>query len=123
MEVRLRWIVEISEEQFGFMPGRSTTDAIFALRQLLAKYHEGQKKLHCVFIDLEKAYNWVWNCMRMKGVPEKFIRIMQELPWPSGYELRLSLERSQVPIPVKVLGGRQEGHPVQKCSLLQQSPN
>ena len=56
MEVRLRWIVEISEEQFGFMPGRSTTDAIFALRQLLEKYREGQKKLHCVFIDLEKAY-------------------------------------------------------------------
>ena len=47
----------------------------------------------------------------------------QELPWPSGYELRLSLERSRVLIPVKVLGGRQEGHPVQKCSLLQQSPN
>ena len=48
MEVRLRQIMEISEEQFGFMPGRSTTDAIFALRQLLAKYHEGEKKLHCV---------------------------------------------------------------------------
>ena len=46
-----------------------------------------------------------------------------ELPWPSGYELRLSLERSRVLILVKVIGGRQEGHPVQKCSLLQQSPN
>ena len=46
-----------------------------------------------------------------------------ELPWPSGYELRLSLERSQVLIPVKAIGGRQERHPVQRCSLLQQSPN
>ena len=27
---RLRKKVEISEQQFGFMPGRSTTDAIFA---------------------------------------------------------------------------------------------
>ena len=35
-------------------------------------------------------------------------------PWPSGYELRLSLERSRVLIPVKVIGGRQERHPVQK---------
>ena len=43
-----------------------------------------------------------------------------ELPWPSGYELRLSLERSRVLILVKVIGGRQEGHPVQKRSLLQQ---
>ena len=47
----------------------------------------------------------------------------KELPWPSGYELRLSLERSRVLILVKVIGGRQEGHPVQKCSLLQKSPN
>ena len=45
-----------------------------------------------------------------------------ELPWPSGYELRLSLERSRVLILVKVIGGQQEGHLVQKCSLLQQSP-
>ena len=45
------------------------------------------------------------------------------IPWPSGYELRLSLERSRVIILVKVIGGQQEGHLVQKCSLLQQSPN
>ena len=36
-----------------------TTDAIFALRQLLEKHREGQKMLHCVFIDLEKAYDRV----------------------------------------------------------------
>ena len=59
MEVRLRRTVEISEEQFGFMPGRSTMDAIFALKQLLERYHEGQKMLHCAFIDLEKAYDRV----------------------------------------------------------------
>ena len=52
-----------------------------------------------------------------------YLNDFAELPWPSGYELRLSLERSRVLILVKVIGGRQEGHPVQKCSLLQQSPN
>ncbi|XP_063615696.1 craniofacial development protein 2-like [Penaeus indicus] len=56
---RLRAIVTISEQQFGFMPGRSTTDAIFALRQLMEKYREGQRELHSVFIDLEKAYDRV----------------------------------------------------------------
>ena len=34
--------------------------------------------------------------------------------WPSDYELQLSLERLQVLILVKVIGGQQEGHPVQK---------
>ncbi|XP_037780283.1 uncharacterized protein LOC119576708 [Penaeus monodon] len=31
----------ISVQQFGFIPGRSITDAIFALRQLMGKYREG----------------------------------------------------------------------------------
>ena len=34
----------------------STTDATFALRVLMEKYREEQKELHCVFVDLEKAY-------------------------------------------------------------------
>lgn len=47
--------VWISEEQYGFVPGRGTADAIFALRMLMEKYREGQKELHCVFVDQEKA--------------------------------------------------------------------
>ena len=54
LERRIRDCVSISDEQFGFMPGRSTTDAIFILRQLQEKFREGQKTLHCAFIDLEK---------------------------------------------------------------------
>ena len=34
-----------------------TTDAKFALRMLMEKDREGQKELHCVFVDLEKAYD------------------------------------------------------------------
>ena len=52
-----------------------------------------------------------------------FLVILKELLWPSGYELQLSLKRLWVLILVKVIGGQQEGHPVQKCSLLQQSLN
>ena len=37
--------VTISEEQFGFIPGISTTDAILSLRIFAEKYREGQKKL------------------------------------------------------------------------------
>ena len=37
-ENRLRNIVSISEEQFGFVKGKSTTNAIFALRQLQERY-------------------------------------------------------------------------------------
>ena len=35
IDYRLRGGVKICEQQFGFMPGKSTTDALFALRACL----------------------------------------------------------------------------------------
>ena len=35
IEARLRDRVEISKQQYGFMPGKGTTDAMFALRILM----------------------------------------------------------------------------------------
>ncbi|XP_047502957.1 uncharacterized protein LOC125048337 [Penaeus chinensis] len=59
IEHRLRRRVNISDEQFAFMKGKSITDALFALKQVQEKYREGYKDLHGVFIDLEKAYDRV----------------------------------------------------------------
>ena len=56
IEARIRKVM-IIDQQFGFMPGRSVTDAIFCLRMLLEKWSEVQKAVHCVFIDMEKAYD------------------------------------------------------------------
>ena len=59
IEARIRMEVTIAEQQFGFMPGRNTTDAIFCLRMVLEKWTAGQKAVHCAFIDLLKAYDRV----------------------------------------------------------------
>jgi hypothetical protein len=44
---------------FGLMPGRSTMEAIFLIRQFMERYREQKKDMHMVFIDLEKGYDKV----------------------------------------------------------------
>ena len=81
---RLRECTEIHESQFGFMPGRSTTDAIFILKQTLEKHREGQKDIIITFIDIEKAYDGVprediWRCTRERNVPETYVKLIQDM--------------------------------------------
>ncbi|KAK3521247.1 hypothetical protein QTP70_001544 [Hemibagrus guttatus] len=50
----------------------------------MEKYRDGQRELHCVFVDLEKAYDRVpreelWYCMRMSGVADKYVRVVQDM--------------------------------------------
>lgn len=40
IDARLRRLINISKNQFGFMPGRSTTEAIHLLQQLMKSYRE-----------------------------------------------------------------------------------
>ena len=43
IEHKLRQNVKILENQFGFMPGRLTTEAIYLLRQLIERFREREK--------------------------------------------------------------------------------
>ena len=51
--------VSINNMQFGFMPGRGTTDAIFILRQLQEKCLQKKKNIYFAFVDLERAFDRV----------------------------------------------------------------
>ena len=84
IQARIRMEVMIAQQQFGFMPGRSTTDALFCLRMLLEKWTEGKKAVHCAFIDLEKAYDRVpteklWECLRFAETPGCYVRIIKDM--------------------------------------------
>ena len=53
----IRQLVSNDDSQFGFVPGRGSTDAIFVVRQLQEKYLAANKRLYMAFVDLEKAFD------------------------------------------------------------------
>ena len=55
----IRTQVDIDAMQFGFMPGRGTTNAIFILRQVHEKYLGKHKDLYFAFADLEEPFDRV----------------------------------------------------------------
>jgi hypothetical protein len=83
-EHHLRGVTNVTKNQFGFMPGRSTMEAIFLIRQLMERCREQKKDLHMVFIDLEKAYdkvprNIMWWALQKHKVSTKYITLIKDM--------------------------------------------
>ena len=82
IEARLRQKIHIDDMQFGFTPGKGTTDAVFMVRQLQEKYLGKKRGLWMAFIDLEKAFDRVprdviWWALRELGVEEHVVSVIQ----------------------------------------------
>ena len=56
---------QLRNEQAGFRKGKSCSDHIFTLRQILEQSKERNTTLYATFIDLEKALtafrHFIWN--------------------------------------------------------------
>lgn len=88
IEKRLRWCVEdsLGEGQYGFRPGRSTSDLIFAMKMILEKGWEWNREKYIMFIDLEKAFdrvprNLLWTALSDEhyNIPQKLIRVIRNM--------------------------------------------
>ena len=73
-------------QQAGFMPSRSTTDHISALRLLIEKAREFRKdrSLYIAFIDLKAAFDTVdhrslWKILEVIGAPTKIVTLFKSL--------------------------------------------
>ena len=86
--------------QFGFMPGRGTTDALFVVRRMQEEYRDKKKKLYMCFVDIEKAFDGVprkvmeW-AMFKKGLPEVIVRVVMSLHHGAKTKLRVGSESSE----------------------------
>ena len=74
----------MSVSQFGFRPGRGTTDAIFIIRQLIEKAKEHQIPHHFHFIDFKATFDTIWRKALWKmllkiGIPNKLVEIIKNL--------------------------------------------
>jgi hypothetical protein len=84
IEHRLRGVTNVTENQFGFMLGRSTMETISFIRQLMERCREQKKDMHVIFIDLEKAYDKVprnvkWWALQKHKVSTKYIALVKDI--------------------------------------------
>ena len=117
MDGLIRQLVSMDNSQFGFVPGRSTTDAIFVVRQLQGKYLAANKRLYMAFVDLEKAFDRVlrkviWWALRKLGVEEWIVRLVQGMyanawsrvcvgeGYSEGFEVKVGVHQGSVLSPL-----------------------
>uniref|UniRef100_W5MQY1 ribonuclease H n=1 Tax=Lepisosteus oculatus TaxID=7918 RepID=W5MQY1_LEPOC len=75
LDARLGKPVSVTMNQYGFVKGCGTTDAIHAL---LEKHREKNKSVHMEFLDLEKAFEqvpheFIWHALRLHSVHEAYL--------------------------------------------------
>ena len=91
---------EIGEEQFGFMEGKGTMNAIFVLRMLAERAIEMQKDLYVCFIDYEKAFDRVKHgelirLLERIGVDGKDLRMIENLYWNQKAAVKIDEMQSE----------------------------
>ena len=100
LDSAIRQMVDINKIQYGFVPGRGTTDAIFTVRQLQEKYRAVKKPLYFCFVDLEKAFDRVprtvlWWALRSLGVEEWAVRTIQGMYCNARSRVRVNGQLSE----------------------------
>ena len=113
LQSRLQIIAEniLPDSQCGFRKGRSCTDMVFAVRQVLEKLYEHRCPGYVVFVDLRKAYDSVnrecmWLILAKAGVPSNIVNIIKSF----HTSMSATLSIGSTPIqPIAVKSGLRQG--------------
>lgn len=84
IDSRLRSECSLSKYHYGFVPGLSTTDPMFALSTIAEEHRFENRPLYVAFLDMEKAFDRVpretiWWSLRKKNIPEPYVNIIADM--------------------------------------------
>lgn len=90
----------LAEEQQGFRTGRSCTDAVFVMRQVVEKSIEYNRPAFLCFVDLHKAFDRVRlediiNMLYNRGIPTNLVRTIRDVYSGSSIQVRMSGKLSE----------------------------
>lgn len=112
---RLKTIADaiMLEEQSGFRKGRSCTDNIFSVKQLIEKRREHNLETHLLFVDYTKAFdrvrrNMLWAVLKKRGIPLHLIAAIQSLYKNTKIKINQNPPRS-------INRGVRQGCPLSAC--------
>ena len=82
--VKVKLEDEISEEQAGFRPGKSTRDQVLNLKMVIEKNREFSNNISLYFIDYNKAFDMVshellWNVIIKMGFSTHIVELIRNL--------------------------------------------
>ena len=97
--IRTKLRPQISDEQFGFVPGKGPNNALFSLRVLTERALEVQKDVFVCFVDYEKAFDKgkhvdLFNMIKDAGLDGKDLRLLRNLYWKQKSLVRVANEES-----------------------------
>ena len=74
----------MTDAQFGFRPGYSTVDAVFALHSIVSDFLSRKKKLYCCFVDYQKAFDSIdhlklWRRLVKHGIRGKLLNVIKSM--------------------------------------------
>ena len=111
---------EIAEEQYGFMKGKGTANAIFLLRMICERAIEMQRDVYLCFIDYQKAFDTVKHEEMLRilvrlGIDNQDARLIKNLYYQQKAAVRVGDELTET---VEIKRGVRQGCVLISGSLL-----
>jgi hypothetical protein len=98
------------ETQYGCVPGKGCTDALFAIKNALQMRKQHGKETWAVFVDLVKAFDTadhqlLFAILKKYGIPSNLVKVIEKMYKDSVVIFKTGVETREIPYKVGVKQG------------------